>query len=271
MNEIKLKEIDLSTLQKLRNQGTQSTVYTDGYICYKFLDGLYPNEKADLYRKFLDMDGIQIDNVLLPQDLIIDDGRLKGYTMKYFENSIPLSDKFLKRYFNCNELLTCVEKASRILRNIHKNGIVYQDLSFQNILVDNKGNIAFCDIDGCTYKENNSPFFSILFKEFLVDYRKSKISAMEDIYKISMILSFYLTMYGEVLQKITKKQYHTLSDNIHTLENLRQTTNILVDKRSPIQNIPYLDEVIDLTDDYEIDRKKVLTTKQRILGKFRMF
>ena len=124
------------------------------------------------------MDGIQIDNVLLPQDLIIDDGRLKGYTMKYFENSIPLSDKFLERYFNCNDLLTCVEKASRILRNIHKNGIVYQDLSFQNILVD---------------------------------------------------------------------------------------------KRAPIQNIPYLDEVIDLTDDYEIDRKKVLTTKQRILGKFRMF
>ena len=78
-------------------------------------------------------------------------------------------------------------------------------------------------------------------------------------------------MYGEVLQKITKKQYHTLSDNIHTLENLRQTTNILVDKISPIQNIPYLDEVIDLTDDYEIDRKKVLTTNQRILGKFRMF
>lgn len=268
MKEIKLKEIDLSTLQKLKSQGTQSTIYTDGDICYKFLDGLYPNEKKDLYKKFLDMDGIRINNVLLPEHLIIEDGILKGYTMRYFENSIPLSDKFLKRYFNCNELFTYVEKASRILRDIHSNGIGCQDLSFENILIDNKGNIAFCDIDGCAYKEHQSPFFSILFKEFLVDYRKSRMSSVEDVDKGSMILSFYLTLYGEVLQRITKRQYHTLSDNIHTLENLREIANMLVNKKAPIQDIPYLDEVIDLTDDYEIDRKKVLTIKQKILRKF---
>lgn len=154
------------------------------------------------------------------------------------------------------------------MRNIHSNGIVCQDLSFENILVNDKGNVAFCDIDGCTYKGHTSPFFSVLFKEFLVDYRKSKISTKEDVDKVSMILSFYLTMYGEVLQRITKKQYHTLSDNIHTLENLREIANILVDKKYPIQDIPYLDEVIDLTDDYEIDRKKVLTIKQKVFRKF---
>ena len=169
MEKIKSKEIDLSTLHKLQSQGTTSTIYTDGNTCYKFLDGLYPNEKRILHRQFLDMDGIKINNVLLPQDLIVEDGILKGYTMKYFENSIPLSDKFLKRYFNCNELLIYVEKASRILRDIHSNGIVCQDLSFENILIDNNGNVAFCDIDSCIYKEHHSPFFSIVFKEFLLD------------------------------------------------------------------------------------------------------
>lgn len=268
MEEMKSKEIDLSTLQKLQSQGTKSTIYTDGNICYKFLDGLYPNEKRNLHKKFLDMDGMKINNVLLPQDLITEDGILKGYTMRYFENSMPLSDKFLKRYFNCNELLIYVEKASRILRDIHSNGIGCQDLSFENILIDNKGNIAFCDIDGCTYKEHHSPFFSILFKEFLVDYRKSRVSTVEDVDKISMILSFYLTLYGELLQIITKRQYHTLSNNMHTLENLKEIANILVDKKCPIQDIPYLDEVIDLTDNYEIDRKKVLTLKLKMFRKF---
>lgn len=268
MEEIKLREIDLSTLQKLQSQGTQSTIYTDGDICYKFLDGFYSNEKIDLYRKFLDLDEVKVNNVLLPQNLIIEDGLLKGYTMRYFKNSMPLSDKFLKRYFNCNELLTYVEKASRILRDIHSNGIGCQDLSFENILIDNKGNVVFCDIDGCTYKEHHSPFFSILFKEFLVDYRKSRVSTVEDVDKISMILSFYLTLYGEVLQRITKRQYHTLSDNMHTLENLGEVVNMLVDKKGHIHDIPYLDEVIDLTDDYEIDRKKVLTIKQKIFRKF---
>ena len=214
------------------------------------------------------MDGIKINNVLLPQDLIIKDGILDGYTMRYFENSIPLSDKFLKRYFNCNELFIYVYKASKILRDIHNNGICCQDLSFENILIDNKGNVAFWYIDGCTYKEHRSPFFSRLLKEFLVDYRKSRVSTVEDTDKLSIILSFYLTMYGEVLQRITRRQYHVLSDNIRTLENLREIANILVDKKVLIQDMPYLDDVIDLTDNYEIDRKQVLTLKPKILNYF---
>ena len=91
---------------------------------------------------------------------------------------------------------------------------------------------------------------------------------MEDVDKVSMILSFYLTLYGEVLQRITKRQYHILSDNIRTLENLREIANILVDKKIPIRDIPYLDEVIDLTDDYIIDRKKILSLKQKLFRKF---
>lgn len=268
MEEIKLKEINLSSLQKLQSQGTQSTVYTDGDICYKLLDGLYPSEKRILHRKFLEMDGIKIDNVLLPIHLIVENGNLEGYTMEYFKNSMPLSYKFSKRYFNCNELLTYVEKASRILRNIHSNRIACQDLSFENILVDKNGNIAFGDIDGCTYKDYPAPFTSTLFKEFLVDYRNSKISTPTEVDKVSMILSFYLIMYGVELQKITKKQYRTLSNHINTLENLKGTANLLVNKNCPIQNIPYLDEVIDLNDDYEIDRKKILTIKQRIFRKY---
>lgn len=261
MKEIKSKEIDLSTLQKLQSQGTKSTIYTDGNICYKFLDGLYLNEKRELYKKFLDMDGIKIDGVLLPQTLIIEDDKLVGYTMKYFENSMPLLDKFKKRFFNCNELLTYVEKASQILRNIHNNGIGCQDLSFVNILVNNEGNVMFCDIDSCTYQGHRSAFYSVLFKEFLIDYRKSIVSSVKEVDKVSMILSFYLIMYGELLQRITKRQYHVLSDKIHTLENLREIANMLVDKRCPIQDVPYLDEVIDLTDDYKIDRKEVLTIR----------
>lgn len=211
------------------------------------------------------MDGINIDAVLFPKALIVDGCILEGYTMDYFENSIPLSNKFLTKYFNCHDLLFYVDKASKILRNIHKHNIIYQDLSFENILVNNEGDIAFCDIDGCRYKNHGSPFFSIVFKEFLVDYRKSKVSSGEDVDKISMILSFYLLMYNQVLQKITKKQYCTLSNHINTLENLKQCANMLVNKSCTIKDVPYLDEVIDLTDDYKIDREKVLTLRQKIL------
>ncbi len=258
MEEIKLKDINLSNLRKLPNQGTQSTIYTDEIICYKFLRNLYPNELRALYTKFLDMDGIKLENILLPQSLIMENGKLKGYTMKYFASSKPLSDKFLKRFFNCNELFILVTKASYILRDIHNNGIICQDLSFENILVDENGNIMFCDIDSCTYKKHNSPFISKLLKEFLIDYRHSKLYTKEDIDKLSMILSFYLTIYDKVLQNITKKEYHLLSDNINTLKNLLDIAITLIDKNYPIKDLPYLDEVIDLNDNYEIDRQKVL-------------
>lgn len=76
-------------------------------------------------------------------------------------------------------------------------------------------------------------------------------------------------MYGEVLQRITKKQYHSLSNNINTLENLRQVANMLVDKRCVIENIPYLDEFIDLTDDYIVDREKTLNLRQRVKYKMK--
>lgn len=268
MEIINLNEIDLSSLQKLKNQGTQSTIYTDGTICYKFLNGLYPDEKIAVERKFRDMEGIKINGVLLPQSLIFNNGKLEGYTNKYLANSIPLSDKFEKNFFNCNELLTYVKKASKILRNIHKNNIGYQDLSFENILVDENGNITFCDIDNCTYKNYHSAFYSKLFKEFLIDYRNCNIPSVKDVDKISLILSFYLTMYGQVLQKITKKQDYFLTSNINTLKNLKKIKDILIDKKCPLQNMPYIDEFIDLKDNYEINRKKFLNLKQRIFKNY---
>ncbi len=83
-----------------------------------------------------------------------------------------------------------------------------------------------------------------------------------------MILSFYYIMYGEVVQRITKKQYHSLSEHIQTLNNMQEIADMLVDKSCPIWNIPYMDEIIDLSDNYEVDREKVLTIKQRIFRRF---
>lgn len=263
MDKIKFQDINFSVLKRLQFQGTQATIYRDGDTCFKILDGLYEEEKEVLYRKFLDMDGIKIDNVLLPRQLIVENGKLKGYTMDYFENSMPLSDKFI-RYVECKKLFNYVSKASQILRTIHQNGIIMQDLSFENILVDKDGNVAFCDIDGCNYNGYRSPFVSILTKNFFIDYRKEKIHLSDNLDRISMMLSFYCIVYGRELQKLSKRKYHKLSDKIYTLESLREYANVLVDKNNNISEIPYLDESIDLTDDYVIDRKEQLSLVRKI-------
>ena len=265
MDKIKLSDINFLSLQKLQQQGTKATIYRSGDICFKILDGLYDNEKELLYKKLIDMDGIKIPNVLLPKELIIKDGKLEGYSMDYFKNSISLSDRFMVRYVDCKQLFDYVSKASKVLRTIHDNGIICQDLSFENILVDNNGNVAFCDLDGCSYNGHIAPFISLLMKNFFIDYRNEKILLSSNLDRISMMISFYYLIYAKEIQKLTKRQYHKLSDKITTLENARVYANMLVDKGHYIGEIPYLDELINPKDDYIIDRDKQLSLVKRLL------
>ena len=265
MDKIKLSDINFSSLQKLQQQGTKATIYKDGHTCFKILDGLYEDEKELLYKKFIDMDGIKIPNVLLPKELIIQDGKLQGYSMDYFRDSIPLSDRFMIRYVDCKQLFDYVSKVSKVLKQIHENGIICQDLSFENILVDKNGNVAFCDLEGCSFKEHMSPFISILMKRFFIDYRDEKILLSSNLDRISMMLSFYYLIYAKEIQNLTKKQYHKLSDKITTLENSRQYANMLVDRQNQIGEIPYLDELINPNDDYIYDRDKQLSLVRRLL------
>ena len=264
MEQIKLSDINFQSLQKLKQQGTKSTLYKDGNVCYKILDGLYDDEKESLYKKLLDMDGIKIDSVLLPKELIVKDGKLQGYTMDYFPNSIPLSDRFSVRYVDSKKLFDYVLKASKILRTIHNNDIICQDLSFENILVDSKGNVAFCDLDGCSYDGHIAPFISVLMKNFFIDYRDEKLLLSTNLDRISMMISFYYLIYAKEIQHLTKRQYHKLSDKITTLENARIYANMLVDRSNSIGEIPYLDELIDPNDDYIYDRDKQLGLVRRI-------
>lgn len=211
------------------------------------------------------MEGIKIENVLLPKELIIKDGKLHGYTMDYFKDSMPLSDRFMDRYVDCKQLFEYVSKASQILKLIHQNDIICQDLSFENILVDERGNLAFCDLDGCCYREYISPFISVLMKKFFIDYRKEKMLFSSNLDRITMMISFYCLVYGREIQNLTKRQYHKLSDKIVTLENTRMYANMLVDKSNPIGEIPYLDELIDESDNYVIDRAKQLSFIKKLL------
>lgn len=267
MEKIKFNDINFDSLQKLKQQGTKGIMYKNGVTCYKILDGLYEDEKEEIYKKFIDLDGIKIENVLLPKELIMKDGKLYGYTMDYFDNSVSLSDKFCVRYVNVKELFSYVYKASKILREIHKNDIICQDLSFENILVDENGNVVFCDLDGCSYKRHFSPFISVLMENFFVNYRNEKIPLSFNLDRISMMLSFYYLIYIKEIQHLTKRQYHKLSDKIITLENARKYANVLVDKENIIGQIPYLDELIDSNDDYIYDRKKQLSLVNKIVKK----
>ena len=44
--------------------------------------------------------------------------------MDYFKDSMLLSDRFMVRYVDCKQLFEYVSRTSKILKDMHQNGIV---------------------------------------------------------------------------------------------------------------------------------------------------
>lgn len=260
MDKINVKEFDWSKLRKCQNQGSLSTVYIQDDFCIKILDKLYPSEREQILDKFLAMDGIKIDGVIFPKDLIMQHGKLQGYTMDYFTAT---------RFVNCKDIFNAVMKASQILREIHKYDIKVQDLSFENILINNQGEVKYIDIDSCQYQNYESPFLSGILHKYIFDYRKQEFCNMtKNTDRLSFLLAFYNLMYLKELQNISDKKYNHLSDHISTLKNIKRLANCLKDKNKRIPSIPYMDELINREDDYTIKRNNYLLLKKRLAKKF---
>jgi len=267
MNKIMIDDIDFSKLEKSKHQGSKSIMFEDDVLCYKMLTGLNDDEKAILCKKLFDMDGIHINGVYLPIDLIMKNDKLEGFTLNKFKNSIPLYDAFSGQFIDFKLLFIYISKACKILREIHDYGIVCQDLSFENILVDNNGNVGFCDLDGCYYNGYFGPFVSTPIKKLIVEYRGEDILVCKNLDRVSMVVSLYYLIYNKYLHLISTNKLRYLAENVETMQRLLIYTEKLMDKTQPISQIPYLDEMIILDDEYIMNRKTQFSLLRRILRK----
>lgn len=265
MQEIKLGDINVPSLKRISsNWSTYATVYTDGEVCYKIFRNPSSFDNKALYNNFKDMDGMKIDGVILPEDLIVDDGILEGFTMPLFKNSMTLSRRFGTRYVDKRLVVSAFRNASFIIREMHKNGVVCQDLSLENILINDQGDVCVCDPDSFAYKSYYSGSFAKLFILFLLKYRDTKVKKWEDIDNISMYIAFYYLMFEKEIQKVSRGKYNKLSCEMKTVENLRGIRDLLVDKKRELFDLPYFDEFASNLDVGTLDKNKCLTIGQKV-------
>ncbi len=104
----------------------------------------------------------------------------------------------------------------------------------------------------------------MLLKEYMIDYRGELVVISRNLDRLSMMLSMFYLMYYREVQKMTDKRYAYLANNLKSLENAKLYAEILADKNRPIPDIPYLDEIIDDSDEFLIDRAKQVTLVQRL-------
>ena len=266
MDIIQKKDIDFSKLEKMSHNGVNSDIYIDGDKCIKIFKGLPDIEKYCIQEKFSDMEGIKIKNALLPNGLIIEDGKLEGTVTDYFKNSQTFYNHFLSgQYVDVKKMFAAVKEASLILREIHENGIICQDLNFDNILIDNNGVVKYVDFEGCSFRENNAGCISLLIKRYLIDYKKAKLLLVSKrLDRVSLFLSFIVIGYLKELQKLNYKQYHALSDQFKTFDNMRYHGNLLLERGNYIPDVPYLDELIDDNDEGYINRANQISFVKKL-------
>lgn len=261
MEKIDVKEINLDSMSKLQHNGASSDIYINGDECIKIFTGYYLEDKINIYKKFMEIDGTSISNVLFPKILLMQDNILQGYIMDYFETS-NLYDYFTQsRFIDINEILKATKKASLIIKELHKKNIICQDVSFDNFLIDKEGTIRLCDTDSFSYNGINGSFVSGLVANFIYNFKNQKIVIDYNLDRLSLLLAMYMTLYHRELEFLTKDQYYLLSDKIQTLSKLERIVKSLLSK--DYTYIPYLDEIIE-EEHYIIDRCTQVS-KQRVL------
>ena len=264
MNTIQITEINFDKLTRLRKQGTFSLILRDNEICYKFIKNLNQKQRERLAHKLKYLDKLDDNYFITPENIIMDNDKLIGYTMKYFDNSTDLYNKYTKSdSINFNEFNTDLRKSSKVLREFHKKGFVFLDMSFSNILKNKDGEIKLCDFDGTVYHEDvKLPITSQILNDYLVDYKNEKIKVDPNTDRLSLLLSMYVALFKKEIENVKEEEYDYLADRIRSLKILKAYYKVLLDKKRETPEIPYLDKILcdneNMTINYKVSNNKIL-------------
>ena len=250
MDVVGREDIDFSSLRKLNcRANSESNLYYGGDTLYKIFKGLNPIELRRKERKIeLLHDGDKIDNVVMPKSKVINGNLISGYSMDYIKDSLILFE-FAKKNKNINDFLRLIYDVSLTLRKIHDDprNIVVGDLSFSNIIFDEKFKHYFVDFDGCMINGISSERISFLLNDYtrLRGIFRFNVNKSTDMFSL-MICTLH-TIFGEEIDKVSMYDYDFVSERVETLRNIRKLVIEIKKRNNFIPEVPYMDEVIKVS------------------------
>ncbi len=176
MNTVKLTEKEFEKLNKLDIRGAQNTeseIYVLDTWKYKNKNLLlkYLNEKegeafssklATVSLMIDKKDEIKIDELVLPNNLVVINDEVVGFTVPYVRGTRTLTEVLNDNKVSISNKIKYLKKIGKTLRKIEalkrKNiiDLTIGDLHEDNILITKDNNIKFIDLDGA-YINNNYP------------------------------------------------------------------------------------------------------------------
>lgn len=132
---------------------------------YKVLKRFYDNESPLFGNKLLTINilensKIDIDELVMPEKLVINNGKLIGYTMEYIDG-VNLKELFDDIKYDRLEMIKHLKEIGNILDKIRKLNNYNQNINFYlndiheaNFILDKSGHIKVVDIDSCKIGNN---------------------------------------------------------------------------------------------------------------------
>lgn len=248
MERIGIEELDLTGMRKYKNQGNNSTIYENDTKMIKVLDQYYAEEKEELFYKSQVMDYLNIDNVVWPTILYVKNNQVEAYMMEKFSHSKTLTEKY-ENYglFDQQRLFGSLKEASLILREIHEEKIIGNDISFDNILINDKGQLKYIDLfDSCHYGPYcSSRFIPSKLKFFMDLYRKgADFPFDQNMDRLCLLLAAYGLINGK------KDIANFILSKTSTAGNINQCVSTLkkYGSNKGFPTVPYIDELVDSND-----------------------
>ncbi len=262
MKSIEYKDFKKIPVKPLRvYSSSEAHIYYNNKILYKIYKELTREEAKRKNTKINILSQVKgLNEAVLPIDKIINKKgiyiSLVGLTEEFIEGT-TLWD-LSKDSENFAKYLNALRTASIGLKRIHNRSenIVLGDANFDNIVISEDGRAHFVDFDSVMIDKLKADRISIFYDRFISNFKNDvKVNRNSD--RLTFLLYFLNNLFNIDLNELSMYEYDYLGERLNTLRNLRTTVVKL--KKTGSAYVPYLHQVIDKNDMYEVEehRKKM--------------
>lgn len=244
MYYINYKNIDFSKMSKLDDISSTNDIYLYKDKIIKIFKKYSKEQLKELEFKIeLFDEKTNFEFLSVPNYIIKKDGIITGTISPFIENSFTLNELLHRK--SILEELNVIRDISIKLSKLHnsKSKIVVGDMHFDNVIIDNKNNSYFIDVESYgidTYKPSDIPSITYNYYTWMNYY----LQHSDNMDRISFFLALFSTIFDKNIISVSENEYELKMQDITVLSKLKEVFLDLKYSYAEEPDIPYLYEVI---------------------------
>lgn len=248
MKILDLRDIDFSKLELYDDViSTEGSLYFDDSLFYKLFDRDKDINLENKEKKIILLnEGDVIPNLVIPNVLINNRDKFCGCAMPNIKNA-----RCLYEYRNSMLFMLLLYEIAVTLKKIHNDprNIVVGDLHFNNILIDEKKNHYFIDLDSCRISDVSHDRLPVCVMKYAFNREISNFDVTSSTDRLSMFLYVIYSVFGKNIDDVNIYEYDEKAEQLYTLKNMRKYfLEVKNNFGVIIDDIPYMSDLISIND-----------------------